>query len=81
MASINRLKTKLLLQCLVDAKIENQTEMIEILQNPNSIQRIMLDSIAIVMDKELKNLSKRINKKLEHDCSCCSNNLSESEQL
>jgi len=59
------LKSKVLVQCMVDAKLQNLPEYEELLNDQNSWVRIMLDSVSTVMDRELKNLTKRINKK--HD--------------
>ena len=61
------LKNRLLIQCIIDAKSKDISlpEYDRLLQAPDSWVRIMLGSIAVVMEKELKNLAKRMNKKIE----------------
>jgi hypothetical protein len=66
-----KLKNKLIVQCIVDAKNANLKNYIDEnyiaqLQTPDSHLQLMLSSIATVIDRESKNLEKRLNKKL-HD--------------
>jgi hypothetical protein len=66
-SQVNRLQTRLLVQCLVDAKLNNLPGYVDQLSAPDSYIRIMLGSIATVLDRELKNIAKRTNKKInEH---------------
>jgi hypothetical protein len=59
------LKNRLIVQCIIDAKLNDVKQYDRLLQMPDSWLRIMLGSIAVVMEKELKNLAKRLNKKIE----------------
>jgi hypothetical protein len=61
------LKNRLLIQCIIDAKSNDIKEYDRLLQEPDSWVRVMLGSIAVVMEKELKNLAKRLNKKANHE--------------
>lgn len=62
------LKNRLLVQCIIDAKIKNLPGYYELLQAPDGYLRVMLESIATVMEKEINNFAKRINKKIKsHD--------------
>jgi hypothetical protein len=67
----NRLRTRLLVQCLTDAKLNNLKNYEEMLKTPDSYLRIFIYSIADIMDKELKNLAKRLNKKIEEHVHSC----------
>jgi hypothetical protein len=65
------LQSKLLIQCITDAKLKSSTDGFKLsnycqsLQEPDSYIRIMLESIATVMDRELKNLNKKFDRKLK----------------
>jgi len=62
---VNRLHTRLLVQILADAKLYNVPNYEHVLSHSDSYLRVLISSIATVMDKELKNLTKRMNKKIE----------------
>jgi hypothetical protein len=62
--NINRLHTRLLVQCMVDAQQSRLTNYITMLNAPDSYIRVMIFSIATVLDREIKNLAKRTNKKI-----------------
>lgn len=64
--SNNRLRTRLLVQCITDAKLNNCKNYEELLNMPDSWIRAFIFSVADVMDKELRNLAKRMNKKIEN---------------
>jgi hypothetical protein len=61
---INKLHTRLLVQCMVDARQSGLTNYVQMLNAPDSYIRVMLCSIATVLDRELKNLAKRTDKKI-----------------
>jgi hypothetical protein len=51
---------------MVDAKLKLPSyKFSTMLKEPESDLRILLGSIATVMDREIKNLAKRMNKKIE----------------
>jgi hypothetical protein len=50
---------------MTDAKLNGHIDYADQLNRHDSYLRVMLASIATVMDRELKNLAKRMNKKLE----------------
>lgn len=63
---VNRLHTRLLVQCMIDAQQSGLTNYVYQLNAPDSYIRVMLSSIATVLDRELKNLAKRTNKKIDY---------------
>jgi hypothetical protein len=65
MPKVNRLHTRLLVQCITDAKLNGLETYHATLQAPDSYIRVMLLSVATVMDRELKNLAKRMNRKID----------------
>jgi hypothetical protein len=62
---INRVRTRLLVQCMTDAKLNNLEIYAHQLNVPDSWVRVFINSVSEVMDKELKNLAKRMNKNID----------------
>jgi hypothetical protein len=64
---VSSLEKRLVVQCIADAKhrFHPLNAQIARLEKPDSEVRVLLSSIAQIMDKELKNLAKRMNRKIE----------------
>jgi hypothetical protein len=60
-----RLRNKLLIQCIVDAKLNGLTSYTDQLNIPDSYLRVLIFSIADVIDSELKYLAKRLKKEID----------------
>ena len=61
----SKLHLRLLTQCLLDAKLGDNKNYSDLLDMPDSYIRTMLGSLAAVMDQELKNLEKRMVKRIK----------------